>query len=159
VNAPFHPQTSQPVLHRTGTTKKHHASSGGHGPALFLPPGIFFGMQPSTASPAVPTNPAVVTQFQQSSSSSALEAEPAGAPHATGGSAPVNPTPLLPGFPNDPFSAAAGTSASAPSSGSGQTVLASGPYKFAAQLETGPQMPTSVLGRSMISSDPFERPG
>ena len=159
VNAPFHPQTSEPVLHTTGTTKKHHATSGGSGPALFLPPRVV-GTQPGTTTPAVSTSPSVATQFQQSSSPNALEAEPAGAPHATGGSAPVqHPAPLLPGFPNDPFSAAAGTSASAPSSGSGQTVLASGPYKFAAQLETGPQLPTSVLGRPMISSDPFERPG
>jgi hypothetical protein len=89
-----------------------------------------------------------------------LDSDKGKSPEPTGAGAPAQPpTPWLPGFPNDPFSVGTGTSGSAPASGSGQTALAFGQYKLAAQLVIGPQMPASVLGRPVVFLDPFERPG
>ena len=104
--------------------------------------------------------PGALTPPAPSPASSTTEPA-AGYPHATAAGAPALPTfpSLPPGNPDNPFTAGNGASGSAPSTGSGQTAIAFGPYKFAAQLVTGPQMPTSVLGRPAALLEPFEWPG
>jgi hypothetical protein len=79
---------------------------------------------------------------------------------AAGAASGLPAAPWVPGLPGDPGSAGSGTSGSAPpSGGGGLTVLAFGPYKFAAPAQLGPQVPAPVLGRSVTFLDPFERPG
>jgi hypothetical protein len=152
----------KPAVTATGNAPQTHllpavrATIGRDGASSFIPPNTVAG--PSVSS----TLPGAVTHLAPSSTPGSLghNSDNGKSPERTGAGAPAQPpTPWLPGFPNDPFSVGAGTSGSAPASGSGQTALAFGHYKLAAQLVIGPQMPASVLGRPVVFLDPFERPG
>jgi hypothetical protein len=162
-NAPFLAGPSRPAPVLVVVTPGHHTLLE---PRLrpappFTPPDL-----PSTAAP--PPQSAGSPAFSRPAGSPAAHfsapptwVEPEGRPvTSVHDSATIaHPLPESPGTPDDPFSAGAATSSSAPSSGSGQTVVALSPFKLAAQLVTGPQMPTSVLGRPVIFLEPFERPG
>ena len=170
------------VVHQTSTrhTTHNHVQITQHVvTAPYLPPALSNAggvagdsagsWQPPAVPPVFSPSPAESTQQLPSTGSCSDCAGVGGEdvqlhPHTAGGGVSVvaiqsqGPTPWFPSAPNDQ-SAGSAASGSAPSTGSGQTALAFGPYKLAAPLVTGSQMPAPALGLPVIYLDPFERPG
>jgi hypothetical protein len=111
-------------------------------PRLGLPePGLGDGaLLPSAPLPSAPRDESAL---ERASSPSAGPAAPAG-----------------PGTPCCGSSTDLGAAGFAPpSGGSSAPALALPTFKLAAPAPTGPQLPAPILGRSVASPEPFERPG
>ncbi len=176
-------RNAPPAYHGSPHTQKHGAPKApflpppGLAPAPSLPPllpswsagGSNVPVQPPASTPGVFAPPALAAPQPAPSSCSSCPSIGGGDvqvhPHSAGAGAvsvvaipSQGPSPWFPSAPSDQ-SAGSATSGSAPSTGSGQTAIAFGPYRLAAPLVTGPRVPTPVLGRPVIFLDPFERPG